>query len=154
MFGERRFARQRRLETEIAVGGAAAAALDALPVRSLRAGRGRRRVVLRVAAAFVGIDVVVVGIEVAVAAGHRPVFGKGERGFGGQDLFALAFMAVALGGGGSGFARARFEQRIALQFLFDIFGKLEIRQLQQLDRLLKLARHDQGLPLAKFESRR
>ena len=34
-----------------------------------------------------------------------------------------------------------------------LIGKFEIRQLQQLDGLLKLRRHDQGLSLAKLESR-
>ena len=43
-----------------------------------------------------------------------------------------------------------FEQRISLQFLFDKGRKVEIRQLQQLDRLHQLRRHHQRLGLAEL----
>ena len=43
------------------------------------------------------------------------------------------------------------EQRIALKFLVDENLKLDIRHLQQLDRLLQLRRHDERLALAEFE---
>jgi hypothetical protein len=64
----------------------------------------------------------------------------------------MAGIFAALGGG---FARDRrlgtvagtLQQRIALQFLLDESRQVEIRQLQQLDRLLQLRRHDQGLAL-------
>ena len=45
--------------------------------------------------------------------------------------------------GGRGVAVVALQKRIALQFLLAIFGQFEVRELQQLDRLLQLRRHDQ-----------
>ena len=43
-----------------------------------------------------------------------------------------------------------FQQRVPLQLLLDEGRKVEIRQLQQLDRLHQLRRHNQRLRLAEF----
>ena len=43
-----------------------------------------------------------------------------------------------------------FQQRVALDFLVDEAVKLEMRQLQQPDRLHQLRRHHQGLRLAQL----
>ena len=43
-----------------------------------------------------------------------------------------------------------FEQRVALDFLINEAVKLEMRQLQQPDRLHQLRRHHQGLRLAQL----
>ena len=59
---------------------------------------------------------------------------------------------------GGGFARDRrlgtvagaLQQRIALQFLLDEGRKVEIGQLQQLDRLHQLRRHHQRLGLSEL----
>ena len=77
-----------------------------------------------------------------------------------------AFVAIALGIAGIGeFSLFRdglapdrrfgavtgaFQQRIALQFLLDEGREVEIRQLQQLDRLHQLRRHHQRLRLAEL----
>ncbi len=72
---------------------------------------------------------------------------------------ALRFTGIGeFGALGSRLARDRgfravagaLQQRIALQFLLDEGRKVEIRQLQQLDRLHQLRRHDQRLRLAEF----
>ena len=47
----------------------------------------------------------------------------------------------------------RLEKRVLLELLSDIGGELEVGQLQQLDRLLQLRRHDQGLALAQIETK-
>ena len=58
-----------------------------------------------------------------------------------------------LGGCVRAFARGRgipvvtLQKRIALQLLLTIFGQFDVRQLQQLDGLLQLRRHDQRLAL-------
>ena len=81
-------------------------------------------------------------------------------------LGAAALVAIALGITGIGeFSLFRdrlapdrrfravagaFQQRIALQFLLDEGREVEIRQLQQLDRLHQLRRHNQRLRLAEF----
>ena len=52
-------------------------------------------------------------------------------------------------GGGSVFFVA-VEQRIALEFGIDEFIEFEIGELQQLDRLLQLRRHDELLALAEL----
>ena len=49
---------------------------------------------------------------------------------------------------------AAVEQRIALEFRFDVSDQIEIRELQQLDRLHQLRRHHQRLALADLESLR
>src|SRR5262249_29043864 len=44
------------------------------------------------------------------------------------------------------------EQRIAFEFPFDICGKIEVGELQQLDGLHQLRRHYEGMALPKLES--
>ena len=50
-----------------------------------------------------------------------------------------------------GFAVVTFQERVLFQLGFAIFGQLDVRQLQQLDRLLQLRRHDQRLALTDFQ---
>ena len=57
-------------------------------------------------------------------------------------------------GAAAGSRLVALEQRIALELALDIFGQFEIRQLQQLDRLLQLRRHDQGLALPQLQTLR
>ena len=45
------------------------------------------------------------------------------------------------------------EERILHELLLDVGGELEVRHLQQLDRLLQLRRHHQRLGLPKIEAR-
>ena len=152
MFAKRRLARQRRLEIIIAA-GIAAAALHVLPVGPCRPRRRGGGLVLRVGVALIGIDIVVIGIEIAVPGGERSILGKRQRGVGCDHGLVAAIGCFRLARALGRVVRCRFEQGIAFEFLFDIVGKFEIRQLQQLDGLLKLRRHDQGLSLAKLESR-
>jgi hypothetical protein len=62
-----------------------------------------------------------------------------------------------VGGGFAGLARARqfglgaLEERIPLKLGLDVGGKVELRQLQELDRLQELRRHYQGLALTHFQ---
>ena len=51
---------------------------------------------------------------------------------------------------GFGTVTGPIQQRIALQFLLDESGQVEVRQLQQLDRLHQLRRHHQRLRLAEL----
>ena len=51
-----------------------------------------------------------------------------------------------------GLAVVAFQQRIFFQLGFAIFGQFDIGQLQQLDRLLQLRRHDQRLALPQLQS--
>ena len=55
-----------------------------------------------------------------------------------------AFFRVALLGGAV-VGRALLEERILFEFLLDVGGEFEVRELQQLDRLLQLRSHRQGL---------
>ena len=50
-------------------------------------------------------------------------------------------------------ARALGEQGVLFEFLLDVGGELEMRELQQLDGLLKLRRHCQGLARSQDETR-
>ena len=43
------------------------------------------------------------------------------------------------------------QQRVALELRFHIGGKVEMGELEQLDRLQQLRRHHQGLPLAHLQ---
>ena len=93
----------------------------------------------------------ILGVQIAAFRIH--VFGLGEIvacqcrverfGFAGRrDIRRLAFV------GAGRFRFVAFEQRIAFEFLIDIVRQFEIGQLKQLDGLLQLRRHDQGLALA------
>jgi len=46
-----------------------------------------------------------------------------------------------------------FQQGVALEFLLDVGRELDIRELQQFDRLLQLRRHDERLRLSQLEAR-
>ena len=72
---------------------------------------------------------------------RRAVNGFGRAG--GISLSALRLAAFGI------FA---LQQRVFLELGFDIFRKLEIGELQQLDRLLQLRRHHQGLALFQLEA--
>ncbi|MGY3454778.1 hypothetical protein ACVWW5_000228 [Bradyrhizobium sp. LM3.4] len=66
-----------------------------------------------------------------------------------------AVAIVELAGLGRGFARrglviGPLQQRITLEFLFHERREIEIGQLQQLDRLHQLRRHDQRLRLPEL----
>ena len=81
------------------------------------------------------------GSAAAVVAITAGIAGIGEFGpFGGRFARDRGFGAVA----------GALQQRIALQFLLDEGREVEIRQLQQLDRLHQLRRHHQRLRLAEL----
>ena len=44
--------------------------------------------------------------------------------------------------------------RDTLDFGLDIFLEFDVRELEQLDRLLQLRRHDKGLPLSQLQAMR
>ncbi len=54
--------------------------------------------------------------------------------------------------GRRGGAVVTLQDRVALQLLLAMIRQLDIRQLQQLDGLLQLRRHDQRLALTHFQS--
>jgi hypothetical protein len=143
-------ARQRRLGGdegfEVVVAAVAAAGADSGPLRI--GGRllgvrplGRRR-------RIVGKDVLKIGVEIAL---HRRAAG----------LQLVAEPVARLGGRlAAGAVRSRrligtrlvlagaLEQRIALELVLHVGGEVQIRQLQQLDRLHELRRHHERLALA------
>ena len=104
------------------------------------------------------------GAEVAV----QPLLLAGLEGVAGgpaaiSEAFPAAVLAIAAGIGelgafggrlardrGFGTVAGAIQQRIALQFLLDESREVEIRQLQQLDRLHQLRRHHQRLRLAEL----
>ena len=68
-------------------------------------------------------------------------------------LLKVVATGITLGSGGNGGGVAvfsQFQQRIGFQFLGDVLGKLNRRQLQQFDRLLQLRRDDQALGLSQI----
>jgi hypothetical protein len=74
-----------------------------------------------------------------------------------QGFVGALARGIALGGSGRFAGRPSgavvpLQDRIALQLLLAIFGQLDVRQLQQLDGLLQLRRHDQRLALTHFQS--
>ena len=74
----------------------------------------------------------------------------------GDHLFLGGGLELGASGGSAGRTAGivcflALEQRIALELALDIVGEFEIRQLQQLDRLLQLRRHDQGLALLQLQ---
>ena len=87
-----------------------------------------------------------------IGAGQPVGAGDVRGGRGGRVGFAPV-VAVACG------TVARFpvvaiQQGIALDLPVHIVRQLEVRELQQLDRLLQLGRHDQGLGLPQVEALR
>ena len=95
-----------------------------------------------IGAGFVGIDIGQIGIERFELVGSAGIAGKRARHIGGLRLFR----GDALGLGFAAFVA--FKQRIAFEFALDKGLQFEIGHLQQLDRLLQLRRHHQGLSLA------
>ena len=89
----------------------------------------------------VGVKIVVAGVEIGFGPAAGDFVGKSvaQRRFGHWRLTVR--LAVALVAG---------EQRIALDLGLHIGFEFEIRQLQQLDRLLQLGRYDQRLALTQF----
>ncbi len=83
----------------------------------------------------------VVEIAFALAAGHVVP----------ETRWPRRASATAGGLGASAGVSSALEQRILLDLALDIGRELEIRQLQQLDRLLQLRRHHQRLGLPKIE---
>ena len=117
--------------------------LDARHVVEAFAGRGFRPILHRRGASFrqlvcaqIGSNVCNTDIERSFRRRHAAI--------------KLELLRVAAVFGPLGFGRAffAFEQRIALKLAFDEFLKLDVGKLQQLDRLLQLRRHHQGLALA------
>ena len=106
------------------------------------------------------VEVFEVGIERRLGV-RRQALGPGQIERIGWLHGGLARGRVGLGltGGGVGLRAVAlfalgplvaFEQRIALKFPLHIGRKFHAGKLQQLDRLLQLRRHDQGLTLAKL----
>ena len=125
----------------LAVEAAAAAGLGPVDAAAgLGAAHGRAGVAGGVVAGR-GAVVEIVGPGVDVGLGHALGHMVGFEGFGvGLNRFAVGLVVgfVAL------------EQGIALQLALDIGLQFEVRQLQQLDRLLQLRRDDEALPLPKL----
>ena len=126
-----------------------------------------------------GFQAVILAFE-ALAAAHRGPVGQRRRRH--RRLAAVVFVLVrgiqilrpgeilarqrgvkTFGLGGYGLDRFTFghacrrafvalEQRVLLDLRFAIFGELDVRLLQLLDRLLQLGRHDERLPLPDFET--
>ena len=118
-----------------------AALAGAGPVGQTRLGLVRHAVAGAFAGGGVAIDVVGPGVHRRhgiladpVAEGHFTV--RGGVGNRNRGLGAVALGLVAL------------QQGIALQLGLDELLELDVRQLQQLDRLLQLGRDDQPLPLS------
>ena len=140
---------------------------------------GRRRILRHARGSFGGLfgeDVVERGIQRLLDFGAgaeiavQPFFLAGLEGIAGEPPAMSAIAAGAprhscriagigeFGPLGDRLARDRrfravagaFQQRIALQLLLDEGRKVEIRQLQQLDRLHQLRRHNQRLRLAEL----
>ena len=70
-----------------------------------------------------------------------------------RSVASVGGSASAASGSASPSRSSRGEQRIALQLGLDEGLELNIRQLQQLDRLLQLRRDDKALALPDLESR-
>ncbi|MGY3077647.1 hypothetical protein ACVWZZ_004018 [Bradyrhizobium sp. LM6.10] len=131
-------------------------------------GIGGRRRILGVACGslgrFLGEDVVEAGVHGLLDLGAgaeilaHPFFLAGFEGLArtaARLVIVAAVAIVELAGLGRGFARrglviGPLQQRITLEFLFHERREIEIGQLQQLDRLHQLRRHDQRLRLPEL----
>ena len=156
MIGERRRGRHEGLQIVIAV--LAAAAADTGPVRR---GRGRIRTGPRAGLArIVGKFVFEIGAEPLLdrAAAGLQAFVDAVRGA--ADVHGRIALAVELRGdrlgGAIDHARLAFggalEQRVLFELPFDVGGQIQVRELQQLDRLHQLRRHHERLALAHLQS--
>ncbi len=142
VFGERRLAGESGIEVE-ALGIERQGALR--PQRGpARFGWRRHRLAARgIGARLVGVDILEFGIQRAQALLGAGIGGQGRHHVG--LLAALGHLLLHVT------ALIALEQRIALEFLVDEGLQFHVGHLQQLDGLLQLRRHDQGLALAKIE---
>ena len=121
---------------------ACAAAADAGPVGlGRRAGCARRHRSIRAGARLVDILARRVELVARFAEAGRIVQ---------RQLFAALRLFAAVGARAVAFL-ALVQQRVALDLGLDKLGEFLVRQLEQLDRLLQLRRHYQGLALAHVE---
>ena len=156
MVGERRRGRHEGLQIVIAI--LAAAAADAGPVRR---SRGRIRAGARAGLArVVGKFVFEIGAEPLLdrAAADLQVLVDAVRGAAnvpGRIALAVELRGDRLGGAVDhprlAFGGA-FEQRVLFELPFDVGGQIQVRELQQLDRLHQLRRHHERLALAHLQS--
>ena len=106
-----------------------------------------------VAAGIVRVLVCVVGIERGLVA-RRQGLGGGQVETVGRRLVVatrrrgLADLGTAVAGREIGFLA--LQQGVLLELPFHVRRQVEVRKLQQLDRLLQLRRHDQRLALSKL----
>ena len=115
---------------------------------------GAEILVRRVAAGSRGIDIGVVSVNGVAGFFCRCVAGQVDCIAAGGffvGVIVVTRAAALLGRVGRGFVR--FKKRIFFELFGDEFRQLEVRQLQQLDRLLQLRRHHQLLRLSEFQSR-
>ncbi len=145
---------------EIVVGVVAAAGADAGPFGIAR--RLGRRGALRGLARVVGKYVFEIGVHLVLdgaAAGFQlaaePFVGARAIAFNRRTLafrFGCGLDSRRLVGRARAFGVLdALEQRIALELGLDIGHQIQVRQLQELDRLHQLRRHHQRLALAKLE---
>jgi hypothetical protein len=144
MLAQSNIARQAVLVIAVLVGEIAAARADA-PI--CLAGR-LAEIGAAFAGAVAGVDIVVVGID-------RGILGVGQMLAVAELLGVEHAVSLAIGGGRFGRPVALgivgpLQQRVALQLFLDIGRQVLIRQFQQLDCLLELRRHDEGLRLAQI----
>jgi hypothetical protein len=133
MLGERLLAAERGLEI-VGCPLERAARAGAGPIhRAADVGGGLGRVA---GGAFAGRGLVIGGVQVGASFRIGRNFRRGLRGVGLALRLVVAFVAR--------------QQRIAFELGLDKRLELEIRQLQQLDRLLQLRRDDQSLALPKL----
>ncbi len=83
----------------------------------------------------------------------RQRVGAGVIGGIGRGLAPIGQLVGRRTFGRQGVGFGALEQRVALQLLLDEGGDLLVGELQQLDRLPQLRRHDQRLALAELETR-
>ena len=120
--------------------------IDALAVATRQADIVARAVVVKAFGGHIDVEIVggaairrqgMVGVE-RCRLGYRRIVTR--------TVIRIARTAIAIAG-------RRIEQRITLERLGEIGFEFEVRQRQQLDRLLQLRRHHQRLRLAEIEAR-
>ena len=109
------------------------------PPAEAPSGAFRRAVVL--------VDVVGAGIEFAAGL-------VGAVGLVQPHLFAFFGGAFRRLGFGTAFVLGAHQKRVTLDLGLDVFGKLDVGELKQLDGLLQLRRHDKGLTLSQLQAMR
>ena len=147
MVTQRQFAPQHPVQ-QIVVGLDRSAASDRRPVTQRLAGIALTGAIGRLFARS-GIAIDVLGARIdgiggiggpPVLEGHLGPVGGGLGTFGGLGRLAAVGIGVVAG-----------QERISFQLPLDKGLQLQVRQLQQLDRLLELGRDDQPLPLPDFQ---